>query len=399
MRIMICTFYRYPHLGGVSTHITELAEYLQAEHVDVTITSGNPPYFAKLLYLLSGALQKLGLKELFSFDYLATTVNANNYRRELATKLREERIDVLHAQDVISGSLAAKAVRELGLTIPIVLTVHGPMAREAVMSGAHPDSKLLQHIQSSERSALRHADHLIFVDKGQSDIARREHGDDLSDKTTILANAVNAEDYETEEGDDDRPSSGPAYFLVPRRLVHKNGVATAIEAIQLLKSKECQLRIAGSGPLLPELKLQAERCGLAKRIVFLGGCTRPQVIQHMRRAVGVIVPSIPVNGVEEATSLAALEATALGIPCIASDLGGLREIFAGTGVGFLYLPGNANQLAELLEKVQALNSEQRSLYAKRARQLIQSKYSRSQWGRRQVDVYRNVQSICSNGAK
>src|SRR2546425_7533059 len=59
-------------------------------------------------------------------------------------------------------------------------------------------------------------------------------------------------------------------------------------------------------------------------------------------------PSIPVVGVEEATSLFALEAMACGKPVVASAIGGLKEMIRNRENGILVPPARPDLLADAI---------------------------------------------------
>jgi glycosyltransferase involved in cell wall biosynthesis len=62
----------------------------------------------------------------------------------------------------------------------------------------------------------------------------------------------------------------------------------------------------------------------------------------------------------EGQPLVLLEALASGLPVIASDIGAMREMFAGSGAGILFPPGDSVALARLVEQ---LNSAPETLKA------------------------------------
>jgi glycosyltransferase involved in cell wall biosynthesis len=82
--------------------------------------------------------------------------------------------------------------------------------------------------------------------------------------------------------------------------------------------------------------------GLDRRpgVTVLGPFGRPAVIEAMRRALFVVVPSI----LPETFGLVALEAAAVGRPVIASAIGGLEDVVVDGETGLLVPPGDGAAL-------------------------------------------------------
>ena len=93
----------------------------------------------------------------------------------------------------------------------------------------------------------------------------------------------------------------------------------------------------------------------------------------------VVIPSIHIHGMEEATSIAGLEAQASGRPLIASKVGGLKQIIEDKKTGILVEEKSPREIAEailLLEK----NPLLREHIAQQARKAVKehnSHYKRS----------------------
>jgi len=219
------------------------------------------------------------------------------------------------------------------------------------MGGAKPGGAHVARIRALEEEAFTGATHLIAVDMGQARILA-DSFDVPSNKVTVIPNAVDAAGIATLSAGLGTSGIHEPYFVVPRRLVKKNGVDVAVQAMTLLQHSVSTLVIAGSGPLLDELRHSATNLNLAGRIVFLGDVATEALLPLMRRSSGVIIPSVPSEGVVEATSLAALEALACGAPLIASSIGGLSEIVSRAAAGFLFPPGDAIALAGIMRELE-----------------------------------------------
>jgi glycosyltransferase involved in cell wall biosynthesis len=138
------------------------------------------------------------------------------------------------------------------------------------------------------------------------------------------------------------PGGARSGVLYVGRLSAEKGVATLLEACAGL---DCEVRIAGTGPAEDSL-----RAASPANAVFLGALGHAAVLEEMRRACAVVLPSIWF----EAFPMIIVEAFACGTPVIASRLGALAEIVEDGGTGALSPPGDA---AALRTRIQELTKD------------------------------------------
>ena len=132
------------------------------------------------------------------------------------------------------------------------------------------------------------------------------------------------------------------------------------------------LLLVGAGPDEPELRASA-----GPNIRFLGERTD---IPDLLGAADAYVISSTVEGLP----LALLEAAACGLPCLATDVGGIRE----TGIGFVLQ--NSSELADGLRHVQSLTPEQRTALGQAGRTIVESRFSLSAVATEWENLYREL---------
>jgi len=126
---------------------------------------------------------------------------------------------------------------------------------------------------------------------------------------------------------------------------HHKGVRTLLEAFA--KSERDQgfkLHLIGEGTIREDLTRRTEALGLANRISIPGFLDRSAVETLRKNAVAQVVPSV---WYENAPSVVA-EAFSLGIPVVASDIGGLPEMVTRESGSTVFPPGDVNELARIL---------------------------------------------------
>lgn len=135
--------------------------------------------------------------------------------------------------------------------------------------------------------------------------------------------------------------SGPGgYHLLACRLVQSKGVAVALDAAEMLPKTAPPLWIAGSGPMEEQVIRRASASD--GRIVFKGWNDRRGMSKLIAGARSLWLPSLWA----EPFGIVGLEALHLGVPAIASDVGGVSDWLDHGQSGFIVPPGDAAALAD-----------------------------------------------------
>ncbi len=141
------------------------------------------------------------------------------------------------------------------------------------------------------------------------------------------------------------PAAADAPVLYFGRLSAEKGVADLLAAIQHLPS--LRVKIAGEGPLRPQLEDLARELGL-RNVEFVGHLQRPALDSLIAEARFTVLPS----HAYETLGKTILESYAQGRAVIASDLGSRREFVRHGETGLLYPTGNVEELAAALSFLQ-----------------------------------------------
>lgn len=298
---------------------------------------------------------------------------------------------LVHVQEVLTYPAARAAAGGR----PVVLTIHGPMAPElAMVSGRALDDPAVERLRRLERAAYHGADAVISVDRPHAEYVR---GFGRDGDIPVIPNFIDTRGCHPAveplpfAPEIEKWIAGRPVVLCPRRLVPKNGVATAVRMAGVLKDRGTRVAIVvvGDGPQRAELAALARELGVAPILAFAGELPQARIPGHLRRATIAIVPSSPVKGVEEATSIAALEAQACGLPVIASSIGGLVEIIADGRTGQLVPPDAPAAWADAVAGLLADPGRAAALGAAAA-SFVAREHSHGMGARRYADVYERV---------
>jgi glycosyltransferase involved in cell wall biosynthesis len=151
------------------------------------------------------------------------------------------------------------------------------------------------------------------------------------------------------------PASTPAterYILCVGRHVAKKGIDTLLRAFAQIAPKYPAVTLiqVGTGELSPYLHTLVEELGLQSRVRFLGAQPHETVLQLMQGAEVFALPSQTDDcGDVETLGIVFNEASACGIPVVATWHGGIPEAVLDGKTGFLVAEKDGQKLAERLD--------------------------------------------------
>lgn len=131
------------------------------------------------------------------------------------------------------------------------------------------------------------------------------------------------------------------------RVTGEKSIDVLLRAVaQLDPALDVKVDIVGGGDLLNQLQQLAATLGLADRVTFTGHVSDEELRAAYRRASVFAMPSIA-----ELQSIATLEAMASALPVVAADAMALPHLVHDGVNGYLFEPGNVDDLAEKLTRV------------------------------------------------
>lgn len=227
----------------------------------------------------------------------------------LAHWLRQEQFDILHAWDAdaaIFGQFAAQWARVAFVTSRRDLGQIYPPHKVALMRRA--DRMAVKVVANA--GAVR--DH--FVAQGLP-----------ADKVEVLPNLLDLEDFDAcAQKGFSRTRQLPAgrRLVVVNRLDPEKNTGLLVEALPRVRQAvpDAVLVVAGAGREMPMLRERAVALGVADAVCFLGEVTDVPALLSLCEA-GALVPSR-----NEGLSNTVLEYMAAGLPVLATDCGGTREL-------------------------------------------------------------------------
>lgn len=123
------------------------------------------------------------------------------------------------------------------------------------------------------------------------------------------------------------PLPDDAFLLVTvGRQVRRKGFVWFIENVMPRLPERVVFWLAGDGPERGNIEAAIERTGLKRRVCRLGKISEAELVELYRRGQVFVMPNIAVPGDMEGFGIVMLEAGACGLPTLAADLEGIRDV-------------------------------------------------------------------------
>jgi len=258
----------------------------------------------------------------------------------LARLVRARGIDLIQSHEFTTNCYATLAARLA--RVPIVCTVHG--------KSYYPTR---YYRRAAYRWAARKADAFVAVSEDLARFLNRRLGIPER-RLRVILNGVDLTRYGPAPAARaavrkalDLPADGFVALTVAA-LFEVKAHADLIDAaaIVLRTHPGALFLFAGEGPLEQDLRDRAERLGVAKRIRFLG--FRRDVPELLAASDVFVLPSQ-----SEGLPVSVVEASAAGLPVVATDVGGTGEVVEHDRTGLLVPARDPERLAAAIGRIAA----------------------------------------------
>ena len=382
-RLRIAQIVTRMDVGGVPDHVMTLARELSQRH-DMTVVAGefNPGHAAELASL---GVERIELP----LARLPDPLKDLRAMRALRALLKDKRFDVAHTHMSKAALLGVLAARTLVRRPLLVNTAHnlGSLAL------SHRAARSVFRVY--DRVLLGRATDAVIVVSDRIRAQVLALGLVRPDRVTAIPNGIALHRFEVPAARAAAVRSafdiGAKEVLVVcvARLVWFKGLDTLIDAFALLPAElpaelpadlpAMRLLIVGAGPLHGDLADRAAALGQGGRITFAG---ERGDVPDILAAADVFV----LSSVSEGMPISIIEAMASGLPTVATDVGGVRELVADGETGFVVPARDAAAFAVPLEQLCRDPALRRTL-GQAARQRAQAQFGGAAMAARTEEVY------------
>ena len=326
MRILFCN-YEYPPLGGGGGVINaHLAEELAERH-DVTVLTSRA--------LGTPKTENIGGVEVIRVPVLGRNQAAAANIASMASYLpmgairgysllRKRQFDVINTHFVVpTGPLGAALAAYA--KIPNVLTVHGgDLYDPSKASSPHRHRVLRMAI----RKLLRQASVVVGQSRNTIENVHQYYLPDIG--CELIPLGIRRPGRHTVDRAGLRFSADEFLMVTVGRLVARKAVDQLIDIVHGYRDQSLRLIVIGDGPLLGELKKQAQERGVSENVTFSGFVSEEEKVNLLAAADLYVSTSQ-----HEGFGLVFLEAMAAGLPVVCYDFGGQTDFLEDGVTGAL----------------------------------------------------------------
>jgi len=302
--------------GGVETAFVNLVQGLREldQELDVHVTS----------FVRRHDRERQVDREGFVIHFVKAPERLNNLmlhaakRRALRRLVLEVQPDVVHAQNAVShGYACLKAAPDF----PVVVSIHGILREELKFANRRVRIQAALTTRPLQRYCIRHARYLTQP----TSYPGRYFGNAIRGSIVDVGNAVSDVFFSTGR----RPMPGRVLFtggIFPRKRVLE-----LVEAIARVRQHvpDITLHICGNvrdSSYAERVLERTRQLNLQDAVRFLGAVDPDQLLEEYASAAVFVLPSA-----RETSPISIAEAMAMGIPVIATDVGGVRELVGDGG--------------------------------------------------------------------
>ena len=245
------------------------------------------------------------------------------------------KVDVIHSHHpFLLGQAAVDKAKDFGL--PLVFTFHTryreyshyfPISQETVqefVKGA---------IDNWLRNYIRQCQHIVVPSESIRRILADEYG--VISQTTVIPTGLNLENYRRANGAGIRKKLGwqdDTVLISVGRLAKEKNWETMLSAAKIVLEQRTGIKlvIIGDGPYREKLEKITEKAGIARNVEFVGKVPFEQVPDYLKAADLFCFASVT-----ETQGLVTMEALAAGLPVVAVNATGTRDVLEDNVQGFL----------------------------------------------------------------
>ncbi|WP_228445835.1 glycosyltransferase family 4 protein [Terricaulis silvestris] len=305
----------------------------------------------------------------------------------LARVIKERGVNIVHARSRAPAWSAYLAARLSG--VPFVTTFHGIYNARSALKRFY-------------NSVMARGDIVIANSEYTREHVLENYAEAKPDRIVTIPRGVDLAVFNPDRISNDDiaairalwrvPPGGKEIVLIaPARLTRWKGQLVLIEAMAMLQKRRpgaAKLIFAGDAQgrqsYVEDMTSAIEQAGL-RDVVAIAGHLR-QMPEAFAASDIALFPVIE----PEAFGRGAVEAQAMGVPVIASNLGGFTETVIENETGFLTPPGVAAALAVMIERMIDLGAEKRVEMGGKGRARVQKLYSKTALQTATLAVYQRL---------
>lgn len=311
-----------------------------------------------------------------------------NYRQvlELNRFFKQYQPDIVQTHVLkanLYGTIAAKMAK-----VPAVITTEMTLKDIAPTTMKRFRDRLIQPVASF---MINRSDKFMVTSEY---IKKQWTGDNVSERIEVIYPPFNLEKYDraVRTPRNQIESIGKRVGFVGR-LSEEKSIDTLIRAMVKVISEieDVRCMIVGTGPLESELKSYCETLNISERIEFTG--YKENSFEALREMDVFVLPSRT-----EGCPIVILEAMAMGLPVVATDVGGNPELVVHNKTGILFPQGDEQMLSDAICEL-IKNREKAREMGQNGRKRAFTRFHPSSFASRMMSIYQQLYEKKSDSEK
>lgn len=294
------------------------------------------------------------------------------------------KLDVIHTHHpILLGQTAARKAGELGL--PLIFTFH-TQYWEYTHYIPFPIESVQEFLKNAVHRWLREfmqkCQHIIIPSESMKELLIQNYG--IEERFTVIPTGINLEPYRCADWKSLRQAKGwqdEMVLISVGRLAPEKNWDTLLHAFAKVYAEHQNLRLVliGDGPAKATLEALAAELGISEHVTFTGSLPFEEVPCHLKAADAFVFASVT-----ETQGLVTMEAMAAGLPVVAVDASGTRDIVEHGKQGFL-VANDAEALANGFRELLS-NPHQMKRFSGNAARKAKT-FDVNQLGKQMISVY------------
>ncbi|MBN3489969.1 glycosyltransferase family 4 protein [Acholeplasma equirhinis] len=329
----------------------ELVEELLKQNYEVYISSPYGTRIDKLVEMgakfIETSIDRRGINPLNDFKLI-------RHYKKIMKDIKPDVILTYTIKPNIYGGIAAKSLK-----IPYIANITG------LGSGFSKPGPIKMISTFLYKYALKKSKYVYFQNRQNLDFFKKNKI--IQDNAILLpGSGVNLEEFQFIQKD----FKGERQIAFVGRLMKEKGINEYLDAVETLMKKLDNIKFHIFGMMEDDISNKIEYL-ISKNFINYHGLVMD--MNEVYKKIDIIVlPSY-----HEGLSNVLLEGAASGIPLIASDIPGCREIIEDGSNGYLIQPKNRDDLIYKLEKMILNDSEKMKDFAIKGRLIVEEKFDRN----------------------
>jgi glycosyltransferase involved in cell wall biosynthesis len=332
IKIAVFCAYFYPHKGGMETYVRELFSGLK--DIDVTIITSNSENSPKFERKFGMNIYRFECRNLMRKTYPVIKFSEYKNIEKLIEKNKFNYI-ITHTRFFNTSIIGCKMANKFN--IPLIHfehgTKHSPIKNPIFRFGG------IIYDHTIGRQIIKKSDKLVGISHASEEFIKHLY---KKAKTTCIYNSLDTKQFTKISINEQHKIKkrlgikSEKIIIFVGRVIFAKGAQDLLETIKVINTdnrEKIKVIVIGDGNYLNELKIKYPWA------IFMGQKEPEEIIKYLSIADIFVNPSYA-----EGLPTSVLEAGSIGLPIIATDVGGTKEIIDDGENGFLITPKDVDEL-------------------------------------------------------